>query len=250
MWFKLLFSRRASLPPPEVDRSEDPRIGPALELERRLYESAVAAVDQTFAKEGLVATFLTSGALVALAASIQAFAQIASSVGIRANWTCFGLFVLSMAFLGISGYQFTQVIRGREVQDLSGADVFMNVDLASSKREADLKLIAEYRQARENHVDLVRHRLRSPLWAIGWLGVSMLISFTAVLIAILSVAVHKSDASKSTPSVGSHSRPKDAPNSTYSRLMKHKDEPKPEPIVLPKPGPGTTMIKGGGGNGR
>ena len=41
------------------------RYDAALELERRLYENAVSSVDQTFAKEGLVAAFLTSGTIVA-----------------------------------------------------------------------------------------------------------------------------------------------------------------------------------------
>ena len=250
MWFRHLFSRTPPLPIRETSAAEDPRIGPALELERRLYESAVASVDQTFAKEGLVATFLTSGALVALAASIQAFAQIASSVGIRATWTCLGLFIFSMALLGISGYQFIKVIRGREVKDLSGAEEFMNKDPASSKQEADLKLIAEYQQARKNHMELVRHRLSSLLWAIGWLGTSMLVSFAAVLIAICSVAIHKAD-TMIVPRNLSHTSPqKIAPKSPYNKRVRHNTDPKPEPIVIPKPGSGTTMIKGGGGNGR
>ena len=246
MWPKFFSTWRRTPRSIEGAPEEDPRIAPALELERRLYESAVASVDQTFAKEGLVATFLTSGA-----ASIQAFAQIATSVGIRATWSCLGLFILSMALLGVSGYQFTRVLRGREVQDLSGADEFMNTDPASSKREADLKLIAEYRQARQNHIELVKHRLRSLLWAIGWLGASMLVSFASVLIAVLSVAIHKTDGIRPSQSA-SVIRPtrERAPKPPYNRDMRPNENPKPKPIVLPKPGSGTTMIKGGGGNGR
>ena len=79
----------------------------------------------------------------------------------------------------------------------------------------------------------------------------MLVSFTAVLIAILSVAIHKADSVKDAPHPPSHNRPKDvALNPPYNKKVRHNNNPKPEPIIIPKPGSGTTMIKGGGGNGR
>src|SRR4051812_42354425 len=62
-----------------------PRYQAALELERRLYEGAIADLNQTFAKEGLVAAFLTSGAIVAFAGSLQAFAQVVSQVAPQAT---------------------------------------------------------------------------------------------------------------------------------------------------------------------
>src|SRR5580658_1371991 len=99
--------------PPAINN--DHRYAAALELERRLYDAAVAAVDQTFAKEGLVAAFLASGTIVAFAASLQAFAGLLPHVGKRATHLVTGARCVSLLLLIFSLFLIARVLKGKEV---------------------------------------------------------------------------------------------------------------------------------------
>ena len=255
MW-KLLFGlipTRVILPEPETT-ANDHRYAAGLQLERRLYESAIAAVDQTFAKEGLVAAFLTSGAIVAFASSLGAFAQVAALVGQRATWIVVGMLSLSLALLVCSIIKFASVLRGWKVQDISDALQFLNGEpVPVSKDEVILKQIAVYKQARENHEQLVKDRLKNLIGAMWWLGSATVTSFLAILGAFLSVAIHKAPLIPTAMTQTIELPAKSLRNiqiKAYNIDMSQKPtSSKPAPVVLPKPGAGTTMIKGGGGNG-
>lgn len=228
-----------------VVEDEDPRIEPALELERRLYESAVAGLDQIFAKEGIVGTFLTSGAIVAFVYSVQSLAQLAPLVGRRSVFV--GVFGISVAFvlLIVSGFKFAGVLKGKRVKDVSEGLGFMNKgSIPGSRQEALLKLMKEYRNARKRHEILIMRRTKGLYIVLSLLGSSIFFSSMAVLVALGSLALHKLP-------LGERSRPPSTgPLLISTRQAYNDDMAEKPPIKLPRPGPGTIMIKGGGGNGK
>ena len=88
---KLLAGKLGSQPAPPIqslpqgegngyDAVEMAALEGGLELERRLYESVQASLETTIVREGLLATFLTSGAIVAVASAAEAIAQVASGL--------------------------------------------------------------------------------------------------------------------------------------------------------------------------
>lgn len=248
LWGRFAAREREVVPsPPSVleTTQEDPSIEPALELERRLYESAVSGLEQTIAKEGLVGTFLTSGAIVTFGYSVQALAQLAPQVGKRT--VILGTILCCCAFvcLFISGIFFLQVLKGQRVRDVSEGIGFMNKGfIPTNRQEARLKLMKEYRNARRRHEILIRRRMKGLLLVLTFLCVSIFFSPLAVFSALTSLAIHKTPMQDRTPKKSGPSPMLISARGPYNINM-----PRP-PIKLPQPGPGTIMIKGGGGNGK
>jgi hypothetical protein len=175
--------------------SNQPVIGAALELERRLYESAVGAVEQTFAKEGLVITFLTSGAIVALGSCLQAYANVASRLGSVCLVLGTVLFSLAVSCLAVSFMMLAAILKGHKVEDLPDGQKFLAAmtdpavrSISATADEVLLQLIGEYRTARVNHENLVSHRMSKLRPPLRWLGTSVLASVIAVFVGFISVA--------------------------------------------------------------
>lgn len=217
----------------------------ALELERRLYENAVSSLDQVFAKEGLIAAFLSSGALIAYAACLQAFAQLAPQVGQRTTWCVTGAFLVSLLTLVRSAFLVAGLFAGRNVQDVDDARKFLDEDpVPITRNDVDLALVVSYREARIAHKELVEVRLNKLFVAMGWVGAATLIAFLAMLLAFLSVSLHKKPISPSAT---------DARRGTYNKPMaktSNDSGTRTTPTPFPNPKGGTTMVKGGGGNGK
>jgi predicted PurR-regulated permease PerM len=169
----------------------------------------------------------------------QAFAAILPQIGRRATFTVTFLLFTSLVILVVSVVQFAQVLKGKEVKDVSDSLLFLDTDPRPvSKDEVALKLMSEYAYARKNHEQLVRERLSTLFRAMWFLGSAMVIAFIAILIAFVSASIHKKPLMiNAVPSYNT-----DVASKPTSQT--------PPPTVLPKPGGGTTMIKGGGGNGK
>jgi hypothetical protein len=74
---------------------------------------------------------------------------------------------------------------------------FMNKgSLPTTRQEASLKLISEYRRARKRHEILIRRRLIGLFRALAWLAASIGTSFLAVMISFVSLAIHKEPLTK------------------------------------------------------
>lgn len=166
----------------------------------------------------------------------------------------------------ISIYRFSSVLRGWKVKDVSDAVTFLDEDPQPvTEDEVALKLMAEYKEARKNHEELVKERLDNLFGAMWWLGGATVLAFSAILVAFVSAAIHQkgnvhgetkpltfesrvtqSATPRSTQQVDSGN---ENSSRTYNDYMAKPSTQKPPPTVLPKPGSGTVMIKGGGGDG-
>lgn len=204
----------------------------ALEAEKRLYESALAAVDQTFAKETLVVTFLTTGALVAVTSGFQACAPILIDIPVSRAILPFGCPVVSAVSVIVGSSLAIWMVRGHKVQDLESGESLLRLNpLPETPDEVGRQMIVEYARAREAHVVLVASRVKHLRGVLRVLVVAIAFALAGVLIAIGASLGNKAAA---------------RPQSAYTSDMK----PNPHPESLPKPaGNGTTLIKGGGGDG-
>jgi hypothetical protein len=219
-----------------------------LELERKLYGNAIAAVDQVFAKEGLIAAFLTSGALIAYTGCLGAFAQVAPKVGRIATIATVAALAIALAVLVRSAFLVRELFEGREVDDIDDSTKLLQVPpIPATRVEVDLAMMVTYRSARERHEALVKSRLESLFMAMGWAGSGTLLSFLAILVAFGSVALHQQ------PLLPGGVAP--LSNSAYNKDMAKNHDAKPstgqpQPVIFPQDKGGTPMIKGGGGNGK
>jgi hypothetical protein len=226
-----------SLPQAEVndyDAAEMAALEGGLELERRLYESVQASLETTTVREGLLATFLTSGAIVAVASAAEAIAQVASGLRFSISCVAISLITVALILMGVSFRQTLRLFQGHEVQDLTKAKRFVELALQGenpTRRDVILQLTTEYSEARERLNDFVNTR-----YAVLWKA--MLPIGIAVVFAILAAQIAILDAS----------RPRDTSDSNktaevpYTRAMRR-------PIQYPQGGGGTTVTKGGGGSG-
>jgi hypothetical protein len=181
----------------KVSENNEYKYEAALELERRLYESALTSLDQVFAKEGLVTAFLSSGAIVAFAAGLGAVAQMASLLDHSIMNIVAILLSIALMLLILSMGLFYQLLKGREVKDLSSAEEFLKLESnPQTKEEILLQLVVEYKQARENHENLIKLRLKKLLPAIFVFGLAAVVSFVAILIALFSTANSKNQVIK------------------------------------------------------
>jgi len=218
----------------DYDAVEMAALEAGLELERRLYEGVQSSIETTTVREGLLATFLTSGAIVAVASSAEAIAQDAPNLRFSVACATIVLIAVSLLLMGVSFAQTLKLFRGQGVQDLTKAKRFVELALKAdtpSRRDVVLQLTTEYSDARERLDNFVNTRY-DLLWK------AMLPIGGAVLAAIMAASTAILDAS----------RPKDisslgrATNTTYNIGMKR-------PIEYPQGGGGTTVTKGGGGSG-
>lgn len=264
MWLlgRLLRPQAPSIEPRENESDTSYAYQAALELERRLYENAVSGVNQVFAKESLIAAFLSSGAIIAYAACLQAYSSLISKVGQRTTWLVTAEFVVSLAVLVRSAFLVAKLFAGRDVQDLDDAKKFLDEEpIPRTRNEVDLALIVTYRDARESHEVLVNTRLKNLFVAMSWIGIATLLAFAAILGAFVSAAIHQPPISRTTAgaasAAGSDShraqvQGNTAPFSAYTNPVAttpSSSTQRPNPTPFPAPKGGTTMTKGGGGNG-
>jgi hypothetical protein len=232
------FRVSAQVPLPErtdcnYDAVEMAAIEAGLELERRLYESVQASVETTFAKEGLLAIFLTSGGLVAVASALQAIAQLAHQLSPKGALSACSLLILSVAFIIVSFFSVVRLFQGQKVKDLTAAEEYVRLALASgepTRRDVVLQLSSEYTKARERLQVLVDSRYRQLTISMVPIGVAVASALLAALVAVLDVS-HFPWRSNSRQS---------ASETTYNNHMRR-------PIIYPQAGSGTTLTKGGGG---
>jgi hypothetical protein len=230
----------------------------ALELERRLYESAVSSLETTFAKESLAATFVTSGAIVTLASAAQAAAQLLVSARevtpmIRVASV---LAVCSIGFLWVSFPKFLELLEGMKVNDLTDAESFLSnatlseSDPKSARLRIKLQLMAEYRNARINYQQITITRMTKLFSCLKRLACSILLAiFSLGLVFVDSSERWTKDSKRSTSANLVPTIPNTDQNSQKTRhtpLTDMKGSTSKPPIKLPPAGPGTPMIKGGG----
>jgi hypothetical protein len=226
----------------DPDRDELYRYAAGLELDRTLYHNAIAAVDQVFAKEGLIAAFLSSGALIAYTGCLGAFSQIAPKVGRTATISTVIIFVISLLVFVRSAFLVRVLFEGRDVNDIDDSTKLLQDEpIPTTRQEVDLALMVTYRNARERHEALVNTRLNKLFTAMGWIGGGTVLSFLAVLIAFGSVALHQKPIGK------------DSEGTAYNKLVAENNgatkpaDTKPKPVIFPADKGGTRMTKGGGG---
>jgi hypothetical protein len=275
---KEIFQPRSITKAPELGSvpSVEPVIEAALELEKRLYESAVAAVEQTFAKEALVATFLTSGSIVVFGSSLQAYGDVASNVEPKGSTVGLIFLVTSLLFLAVGFLRLSGVLKGREVGDLINGQDFLTAmtdpvkgSSTPSREAVMLQMISEYQVARGRHTELVAHRTEELFKVLYWLGGSVAAAGFAVFVAFASVKgvrndievqsptyviiQHKDFARSPSKELGASVSGKDKERKTMGREQNTGQTgttPRPPtgPIRLPRPiGSSTPITKGGGG---
>ena len=211
-------------------------IAAGLETERRLYQNALDDLNRVQSQESTVVTFLTAGSLVATTTAVQVVVSAATTTA----WTFAAgsvvILFISIVVLTAGALSAIDLFRGREVTDLSGANELFEIpSQPRSSRDVQLLLIAEYRRARISNVGILttRHAALRPV--LRNLVLAVCLAFLATSLVLIGNLENRMT--------------KEKPSYTKTTMAKPSSTSKPAPIVIPEPGKGTVMIRGGGGDG-